>query len=185
MGKRRRGVWRANSCYPVDSVSTKPQYFFNVSTLQSRCRDRDHPKYVIHSLVSYHAFPTLLTCPQDDHLHEPESSQGESRFGDSSAPLFTMYSKIAEEEDNKMIERWQKDSEGIIIFVRNIRFRAVVRTNCGLCRLVYSLLSSLQRSLYQFRTLDPTHRILPRSISRKCISSRLTPMHLARPLHPL
>ena len=36
-----------------------------------------------------------------------------------------MYSKIAEEEDNKMIERWQKDSEGIIIFVRNIYFRYV------------------------------------------------------------
>jgi hypothetical protein len=29
-----------------------------------------------------------------------------------------MYSKIAEEEDNKMVERWQKDAEGMIIFVR-------------------------------------------------------------------
>ena len=37
-----------------------------------------------------------------------------------------MYSKIAEEEDNKMIERWQKDSEGIIIFVRDICFRTIV-----------------------------------------------------------
>ncbi|KAH9963335.1 hypothetical protein BC827DRAFT_1266612 [Russula dissimulans] len=27
-----------------------------------------------------------------------------------------MYSKIAEEEDNKMVERWQKDAEGMIIF---------------------------------------------------------------------
>ena len=128
-------------------------------------------------------FQLLLTPPQDDHLQD--SSQGESRFGDSSAPLFTMYSKIAEEEDNKMIERWQKDSEGIIIFVRDICFRAFVRTNWGLCRLVYSLLSSVQRSLYQFRTSDPTHRILLRSISRKCISSRPIPKHLARPLHPL
>jgi hypothetical protein len=38
--------------------------------------------------------------------------------GDSSGPLFTMYSKLAVEEDNKMAERWQKDAEGIIIFVR-------------------------------------------------------------------
>ena len=30
-----------------------------------------------------------------------------------------MYSKIAEEEDDKMVERWQKDAEGIIIFVRS------------------------------------------------------------------
>ena len=121
--------------------------------------------------------------PQDDHLQE--SSQGESRFGDSSAPLFTMYSKIAEEEDNKMIERWQRDSEGIIIFVRNICFRVVVRTNCGLCRLVCSLLSSLQRYSYQFRTSDLIRRILPHSTSRKCISFRPTPMHLARQLHSL
>ena len=32
--------------------------------------------------------------------------------------LFTIYSKIAEEEDNKMAERWQKDADGIIIFMR-------------------------------------------------------------------
>jgi hypothetical protein len=28
-----------------------------------------------------------------------------------------MYSKAAEEEDNKMAERWQKDANGILIFV--------------------------------------------------------------------
>ncbi|KAI0253404.1 hypothetical protein BJV78DRAFT_1351773 [Lactifluus subvellereus] len=38
------------------------------------------------------------------------------RFADSSAPLFNMYRKIAEEEDNKMAERWQKDADGILIF---------------------------------------------------------------------
>ena len=29
-----------------------------------------------------------------------------------------MYSKAADEEDNKMVERWQKDADGILIFVR-------------------------------------------------------------------
>ena len=29
-----------------------------------------------------------------------------------------MYSKIAEEEDDKMAELWQKDADGIINFVR-------------------------------------------------------------------
>jgi hypothetical protein len=43
--------------------------------------------------------------------------QEESNFGDSSGPLFTIYSKAAEEEDNKMVERWQKDADGILIFV--------------------------------------------------------------------
>src|SRR5258707_11900683 len=38
-------------------------------------------------------------------------------FVDSSGPLFSMYSKAAEEEDRKMIERWRKDAEEILIFV--------------------------------------------------------------------
>jgi len=29
-----------------------------------------------------------------------------------------MYSKVADDEDNKMVERWQKDADGILIFVR-------------------------------------------------------------------
>ena len=43
--------------------------------------------------------------------------QGESNFGDSSGPLFSIYSKAADDEDNKMVERWQKDADGILIFV--------------------------------------------------------------------
>ena len=37
-----------------------------------------------------------------------------------------MYSKFAEEEDNKMAERWQKDADGILIFVR---FRVRIHTS--------------------------------------------------------
>ena len=43
--------------------------------------------------------------------------QGESNIGDSSGLLFSIYSKAAEDEDNKMVERWQKDAEGILFFV--------------------------------------------------------------------
>ena len=43
--------------------------------------------------------------------------QGESNFGDSSGPLFSIYSKAADDEDNKVVERWQKDADGILIFV--------------------------------------------------------------------
>ena len=46
-----------------------------------------------------------------------QPSQGESSFGDSSGPLFSMYYKTAKEEDNKMAERWQKDADGILFFV--------------------------------------------------------------------
>jgi len=60
----------------------------------------------------------LTACVVDDNLKFDQPSEGESNSGDGSGPLFTMYSKIAEEEDNKMAERWQRDAEGIIIFVR-------------------------------------------------------------------
>ena len=43
--------------------------------------------------------------------------QEECNFKDSSGPFFDIYSKAAEEEDNKRAEHWQKDAEGIIIFV--------------------------------------------------------------------
>jgi hypothetical protein len=43
--------------------------------------------------------------------------KGESNFGDSSGPFFSIYSKAADDEDNKMVERWQKDADGILIFV--------------------------------------------------------------------
>ncbi len=32
-------------------------------------------------------------------------------------PFFSIYSKAAEDEDNKMVKKWQKDAEGILIFV--------------------------------------------------------------------
>ncbi len=53
--------------------------------------------------------------PADDRRDQP--LQGESNFGDSSGPLFSIYSKAAEDEDNKMVDRWQKDAEGILFFV--------------------------------------------------------------------
>ena len=61
-------------------------------------------------------------CIADDRPNHPvmtsnQPLQGESNFGDSSGSLFTIYSKAAEDEDIKMVERWQKDADGILIFV--------------------------------------------------------------------
>jgi hypothetical protein len=46
-----------------------------------------------------------------------QPSQGQANFSDSSGPLFNMYIKMTEEADNKMADRWQKDADGILIFV--------------------------------------------------------------------
>jgi hypothetical protein len=51
------------------------------------------------------------------HLVSNLPSQAGSNSGDGSAPLFSIYTKIAEKEDNKMAERWQRDALGILIFV--------------------------------------------------------------------
>ena len=61
-----------------------------------------------------------------DDQFQPESASRQlsqisdeyHKFNDSSGPLFSMYSEIAEGEDNKMVKQWQKDSEGILTFVR-------------------------------------------------------------------
>jgi hypothetical protein len=45
---------------------------------------------------------------------------GASSFGDSSGSLFSIYSKAAEEEDNRVVERWQKDADGILNFVSSL-----------------------------------------------------------------
>ena len=63
-----------------------------------------------------------------------------------------MYSKLSEEEDNKMVERWQKEAEGILIFVSHhgfdphpfFFFFTRLASKLELCRPVYSLPSSLR-----------------------------------------
>ena len=58
--------------------------------------------------------------------------QLESNFGDSSEPLFSMYTKAAEDEDNKMVERWQRDADGILIFVSLCLVIHIIILSCAL-----------------------------------------------------
>jgi hypothetical protein len=108
------------------------------------------------------------------------------KAADSSGPLFAMYSKYAEDEDTNMTDRWTKDADGIIIFVRP---EAISMYWWGLInqlnRLVYSLPSLLPSSLYQSKTSDQTPRIDLRSISRNFINFKPTQMCHAHPRHPL
>jgi hypothetical protein len=45
------------------------------------------------------------------------SSSEVSEFSDSAWPLYSIYSKIAKDEDNMVFERWQRETDGILIFV--------------------------------------------------------------------
>jgi hypothetical protein len=43
--------------------------------------------------------------------------QGESNFGDSSGPFFSIYTKAADDEDIRMVDCWKNDADGILYFV--------------------------------------------------------------------
>jgi hypothetical protein len=61
--------------------------------------------------------PPLARLNDVPRLEQNQPSQGQANFTDSSGPLFHMYVKMTEEEDDKMTKRWQKDADGILIFV--------------------------------------------------------------------
>ncbi|KAI9455643.1 hypothetical protein F5148DRAFT_387593 [Russula earlei] len=55
--------------------------------------------------------------PRGRSLSLPSQSRPEDpNFGDGSGPLFSIYSKMAAEDDNKMVDRMQRDADSILIF---------------------------------------------------------------------
>jgi hypothetical protein len=104
---------------PGDSEGSDSRYFsltpsFHVAGLY----DIPQPEHS-HYLPAYVPTETLAR-----HLwrryHEAikkDASQEQANFSNRSSPLFNMYVKMTEEEDNKMTDRWQKDGDGILIFV--------------------------------------------------------------------
>lgn len=60
---------------------------------------------------------TIDDQPRSASNQSPQPLQGNFAYGDNSEKIFSIYSKAVKEEDDKMVERWQKDAEGILIFV--------------------------------------------------------------------
>ena len=103
---------------------------------------------------------------EDAQNHQPQPSRRESNFDDSSGPLFSIYSKIAEEEDSRMGDRWQKDANGILIFVSpQASHPNSYAPKLERCRPVYSPLRSPHYSRCRCRTSDRTLKIPLHSIS--------------------
>jgi hypothetical protein len=63
-----------------------------------------HAHRFYHIDVAYHARSEKL--PQDGF-----------DVVDGSGPLFSLYLRMAEEEDRKMAESWKADADGILVFV--------------------------------------------------------------------
>jgi hypothetical protein len=105
-------------------------------------------------------YPLFLPClPSwigDDYSEQPRSAPNltpEREFlPDGSGPLFSMYTRIGEEKDDKIVELWQKDADGILIFVSHHVEYIATPTNCGNFRLDYSLRLSLPSLRCPYKT---------------------------------
>jgi hypothetical protein len=83
--------------------------------------------------------PVQLPSPQNQ---PSQLEQEDSDFGNSSGPLFSLYSKIAEEDDNKMTNCWQKYVDGIPIFVSDLDAILIAPPNSD-TRKIYMVCSPL------------------------------------------
>jgi hypothetical protein len=94
--------------------------------------------------------PTTNVPQSEQH----QSSRGQPTFSDGAEPIFNMYVKMSQEEDNKMADRWQKDADGILIFVSSSCYlHASERSDQREHRRpVYSLLLLRHCSQYRSRT---------------------------------
>ena len=90
-------------------------HVFNASNYSRGSRAWIQPRRVIYASVLTKL--TKLYKTDGGPTRPAQNQEKEPSFGDSSGPFFSIYSKAAEEEDNKMVERWQKDADGILIFV--------------------------------------------------------------------
>ena len=96
----------------------------------------------------------------------PQSQNKSSTLGDSSWSLFSLYSEIATEEDDKKIERWQKDADGILVFVSHcIGILTAIRINSNTIDwfILYCCCCVVGRDRPRHKTEPPGHlRILSR-----------------------
>jgi hypothetical protein len=131
-------------------------------------RGEDRKRYVLHHSSSSPSTSTSSLC-----------TGGTCSFSDGSGALFNMYTKMSEEEDNKMVDRWQKDADGILIFVScHFILTPLCSTQPENCRLVCSLPLSRHWSRCPSRILGQIHRIPQHSTSRTSISFLQTPTYL-------
>jgi hypothetical protein len=136
-----------------------------------------------HQYVIPHPDLSLPTpsCPiaNPREVPRPGQDQSSSNFSDSSGPLYHMYIKMTEEEDEKMADRWQKDADGILLFVRQYISSTLEHIDeRKYCRPVYSLLHSQHYSPSLFKTSSQIHRIPLHSTSGTSINFSLTRMYL-------
>jgi len=94
-----------------------------------------------------------------------------------------MYSKVAEEEDNKMAELWQKDADGILIFVsRRVSVHISLNTNWDVIdRVILCCCRHTACCVYPGPEAKPPGHL--RVLSQEHLSASRQPKHIQR-VHP-
>jgi hypothetical protein len=70
----------------------------------------------------------------------PQKDWSELEPVDSSGALFSLYQDVTEEDDRQRAERWQKDADGILVFVRtSVSFSTPLHASNQCYRLVCCL----------------------------------------------
>ena len=141
--------------------------------------------------------PDALSCSRsriygvDGHSYQSQpiqppplqSYQGEINYSDRSRPLYAMYSKITQEEDNKMAERFQKALDGLLVFVSPHFTPPCLHTSIESRRVAYSQPLSLHCLQSQSQTSSLALRIPLPSTLRKFTSFLQIKTHLMDWLH--
>ena len=121
------------------------------------------------------ALSSLIWPTYGPHAAQIHTSDGEfTLLSDSSQPLFSMYSEMAEEEDNRMATLWQKDADGIRVFVSPFIPIHLRTSTKPIYRLDYSLLLLRHFSQCRSKISNPGPKISPSSTSGRFISFSLT-----------
>jgi hypothetical protein len=159
---------------------THPRHTTLLSLNVSRSRKRYISLFwALSSLIS------PLYVVDDWERPQPGANQphlGESDLQDSSSPLFSIYFGITKEEDNTTIERWQKDADGILIFVSPSFAIPSMHHDTECYRRAYSL-PRLQPFL-RSRSWTSSQVLRTHSILATSNSSSQIRIYLARPSHP-
>jgi hypothetical protein len=72
---------------------------------------------VRYSLTQFIPFSSIsLPCTGND-LAQIETSEDHVNFFDGSGTIFNIYTKLTEQDDNKLVHRLQNDADRILIFV--------------------------------------------------------------------
>lgn len=137
--------------------------------------------------VSWLLFVALLLLNRSMGIVDTRDrpSKREPDYGDSSWPLYAMYTNISQEDDNNLAERCQRDTDGTMVFVSARVELLGLRIPTGQFRRVYLLPPSAHCLQSQSKTSSQIHKIPLRSTLRTYTSFSAIRTHLKCPFYPL